>query len=307
MKLGVTGFIYFLKLSLLLRGIFASSLEDEECTESEDPDYTDENSIIFRTSNERYTQTATSIVYVYSPQTSFNSLMGLGHPTTILIASTLIEILTITPALAYAKQSYMLSDKETTDVPTISNKPLSQIISRCSGCSTIANNSQNNNTKTNEPISKSENSYPSVTSHGSSTTVSSAGITSIKFHSTSPSSHTSPTSSNYKSVTSEESLSRTRLTYSCDASLCLSTDFTNSTTRNVNALSWASQKSTKSPKNKTEATSKDKNDKTSYIKASMTSTFVATTSYHYYDSAGIKQSLDAPIFLALFLLDIISF
>lgn len=75
MKLGVTGFIYFLKLSLLLRGIFASSLEDEECTESEDPDYTDENSIIFRTSKERYTQTATSIVYVYSPQTSFNSLI----------------------------------------------------------------------------------------------------------------------------------------------------------------------------------------------------------------------------------------
>lgn len=308
MKLSVTGFIYFLKLSLLLRGILAFSLDDDECTENEDSDYTDESSIALRTSEKRYTKTATSIVYVYSPQTSFNSLMGLDHPTTILVASTYIEILTITPGLVHVKESYMLSDKGTTDIPTITNESSFQIISSCFDCTTLSSIGRNTNTKSLELISKPKNSYSPVTSPGSSIAVSSASITSMQSHPTRLSSHSSSTnSSKSKSAISRKPLSRTGLTYSCDASICSSTDFTNSATRNVHTLTSVSKNSTKSLKNKTQTSTKEKNHKTSYIQSSLMSTSVATTSYHYYDSASIKHSLHAPIFLALLLLDIISF
>lgn len=312
MKLSVRGFIYFLKLSLLLRGIFASSFDDDECTENEDSDYTDESSIALETSEKRYTKTATSIVYVYSPQTSFNLLKGLDHPTTILVASTYIEILTITPGLEYTKESYMLSDKETTDISTIANQSSSQIISSCTDCTTLSSIGRNTNTESLKLISKPKNSYSPVTSPRSSIAVSSASITSMKSHPTRLSSHSSFTnSSKSKSVFSRKSLSRNGFTYSCNASICSSTDFTNSVTRNatrnVHTLTSVSKNSTKSLKNKTETSAKEENHKTSYIQSSLTSTSVATTSYHYYDSASIKHSLHAPIFLALLLLDIISF
>ena len=177
MKLTVVDFIYFLKLSLLLREIFASSLDDEECIESEESDYTGENSVVKRTSNKEYTETATSIVYIYSPQTSFNSLMGLGHPTTILIASTHIEVVTITPGLVDSKESYT-SELGSAVAQTIPNEVLSKITTICSSCSTSTNNNKNTAESILSIESQSDNSNSAVTFHGSTIAASSAGIAS---------------------------------------------------------------------------------------------------------------------------------
>lgn len=299
MKLTVVDFVYFLKLSLLLRGIFAASLDDEECIESEDSDYTREDSVVRRTSNKEHTETATSIVYIYSPQTSFNSLMGVGHPTTILIASTHIEVVTITPGLVESKESYA-SEYGTTVAQT--SEDLSEITTICSSCSTSTNNNPKGHKHTTEAIlsieSQSDNSISAITFHGSTIAASSTGVVSSHSEASGSSSY-SPVSTKQTSSIIDQN--------SCGTDICLSTNFTSTTTRNVRILSSVSQKSTNSQNSKAESSTRDKSNTTTQTKPSSTSTSIGTTSYHYFDSAGHRKLPNFPFFLALLLIDYISF
>lgn len=292
MKLTVVDFIYFLKLSLLLRGIFASSLDDEECIESEEADYTGENSVVKRTSNNEYTETATSIVYIYSPQTSFNSLMGLGHPTTILIASTHIEVVTITPGLVDSKESYT-SELGSAVAQTIPNEVLSKITTICSSCSTSTNNNKNTAESILSIESQSDNSNSAVTFHGSTIAASSAGIASRHSEASNSSSYNPVSTRQTSSIIDQNS---------CGTDTCLSTNSTSTTTRNVRTLSSASQKLTNSQSSETESSTKVTNIKTIQIQSSSKSS-VGTTSYHYFDSAGHQKVLNFPFFFALLLID----
>lgn len=292
MKLTVVDFIYFLKLSLLLREIFASSLDDEECIESEESDYTGENSVVKRTSNKEYTETATSIVYIYSPQTSFNSLMGLGHPTTILIASTHIEVVTITPGLVDSKESYT-SELGSAVAQTIPNEVLSKITTICSSCSTSTNNNKNTAESILSIESQSDNSNSAVTFHGSTIAASSAGIASRHSEASNSSSYNPVSTRQTSSIIDQNS---------CGTDTCLSTNSTSTTTRNVRTLSSASQKLTNSQSSETESSTKVTNIKTIQIQSSSKSS-VGTTSYHYFDSAGHQKVLNFPFFFALLLID----
>lgn len=289
MKLTVVDFIYFLKLSLLLREIFASSLDDEECIESEESDYTGENSVVKRTSNKEYTETATSIVYIYSPQTSFNSLMGLGHPTTILIASTHIEVVTITPGLVDSKESYT-SELGSAVAQTIPNEVLSKITTICSSCSTSTNNNKNTAESILSIESQSDNSNSAVTFHGSTIAASSAGIASRHSEASNSSSYNPVSTRQTSSIIDQNS---------CGTDTCLSTNSTSTTTRNVRTLSSASQKLTNSQSSETESSTKVTNIKTIQIQSSSKSS-VGTTSYHYFDSAGHQKVLNFPFFLHCF-------
>lgn len=297
MKLTVVDFIYFLKLSLLLRGIFASSLDDEECIESEEADYTGENSVVKRTSNNEYTETATSIVYIYSPQTSFNSLMGLGHPTTILIASTHIEVVTITPGLVDSKESYT-SELGSAVAQTIPNEVLSGITTICSSCSTSTNNNKHTAKSILSIESQSDNSNPAVTFNGSTIVASSAGIASSHSEASGSSSYNPVYTRQTSSIIDQNS---------CGTDTCLSTTSTSTTPRNVRTLSSASQKLTNSQSSKTESSTKVTNNKTTQTQSSSISTSVGTTSYHYFDSAGHQKVLNFPFFFALLLIDYIFF
>lgn len=301
MKLTVVDFVYFLKLSLLLRVIFASSLDAEECIESEDSDYTGEDSVVRRTSNKQYTETATSIVYIYSPQTSFNSLMGVGHPTTILIASTHIEVVTITPGLVDSKKSYA-SEYGTTVAQMTASEDLSKITTICSSCSTSTNNNPKSHKLTTEAIlsieSQSDNSISAVTFQGSTIAASSTGIVSSHSEASGSSSYNPVSTKQTSSIIDQNS---------CGTDICLSTNFTSITTRNVRILSSVSQKLTNSQNSKAESSTRDKNNTTTQTKSSSTSTSVGTTSYHYFDSAGHRKVLNFPFFLALLLIDYISF
>lgn len=292
MKLTVVDFIYFLKLSLLLREIFASSLDDEECIESEESDYTGENSVVKRTSNKEYTETATSIVYIYSPKTSFNSLMGLGHPTTILIASTHIEVVTITPGLVDSKESYT-SELGSAVAQTIPNEVLSKITTICSSCSTSTNNNKNTAESILSIESQSDNSNSAVTFHGSTIAASSAGIASRHSEASNSSSYNPVSTRQTSSIIDQNS---------CGTDTCLSTNSTSTTTRNVRTLSSASQKLTNSQSSETESSTKVTNIKTIQIQSSSKSS-VGTTSYHYFDSAGHQKVLNFPFFFALLLID----
>ncbi|CAG86796.2 DEHA2D04378p [Debaryomyces hansenii CBS767] len=292
MKLTVVDFIYFLKLSLLLREIFASSLDDEECIESEESDYTGENSVVKRTSNKEYTETATSIVYIYSPQTSFNSSMGLGHPTTILIASTHIEVVTITPGLVDSKESYT-SELGSAVAQTIPNEVLSKITTICSSCSTSTNNNKNTAESILSIESQSDNSNSAVTFHGSTIAASSAGIASRHSEASNSSSYNPVSTRQTSSIIDQNS---------CGTDTCLSTNSTSTTTRNVRTSSSASQKLTNSQSSETESSTKVTNIKTTQIQSSSKSS-VGTTSYHYFDSAGHQKVLNFPFFFALLLID----
>ncbi len=292
MKLTVVDFIYFLKLSLLLRGIFASSLDDEECIENEDPDFTEGNFVVRRTSNKEYTETTTSIVYIYSPQTSFNSLIGAGNPTTILIASTHIEVVTITPESVGSKDSDA-SEQGTTVAQTTTNEDLSKITTICSSCSTSTSNNPHSQKYTTESI----NSYSTVTFHGRTITASSSGIVSSHLEASN--------SSSYNSMSIEQTSSIDK--NSCGTDVCHSANFTSTTTtRNVRTLS-SSHELTNFQNSKAKTSTRDENNKTTQTQTSSTSSSVATTSYHYFDSAAHQKVFNFPFFLALLLIDYISF
>lgn len=295
MKLTVAGFIYFLKLSLLLRGIFASSLDDEECIEREDSSYTG-YIIKAKTSRMEYTERETSIVYM-PPQDSSNTLMGEGNPTTILVASTLIEVITITPGSKGSEESFKISEDGATVAQTIANETASEIITVCPSCIPLTNDSLNGNEHTKKPT-------PSITSLfgnlNSATTVRSIS------HTVPPvgvvSDHYSKAAS-YYAVSTAQPTPKNNQTYTCGTDICLST---NNTTSNVPTPSSTSQGSTNFQESKTELTSKDSTHKAT--RSSLKPAFVATTSYHYFDSAGQKRfPNNLPIFLALLLSDYIYF
>ena len=299
MKLTLVDFTYFLKLSLLLREAFASSLNDEECIESEGLDYTGEISVVRRTSNNEYTETATSIVYIYSPQTSFNSLMGMGQPTTILSASTHIEVVTITPGLVDSKGSY-ISEHGSSIAQTIAIEDLTKS-TICSSCSTSTNNNPKKSMHSKQSSSSTE--FQSDNSNSVTTSYESIAAPSARLIS---SYSEASVSSNYNSVSKKQTSSTIGLK-SCGTDICLSFHSNSSTTRNVRTLSSVSGNLTKTQSSKTESYTRDKNNKTIQTQFSSTSTSTGTTSYHYFDSAGHQKILNLPFFLTLLLLDYISF
>lgn len=292
MKLVLAGFIYFMKVSLMLRVIFASSLE--ECLEDEDSS-TAENFVETRTASEEYTETETSIIYNFSPYNSSIPSTRLGLPSTIIIASTFIEVITIMPSLKETKRSSTISEYETTGIKSMMNEHPSRAITSCLDCASRSYLSSEKYLV--ESTTLIDLASDDSTSHV--TTLGASSVTTLSVRSVAPN-----FTDDSNTSTTKTSTFKTKKSDNCGTRECNPTFLSNYTYRAASEnpstlLSSSSLTSNISGNTDTKMSNKTTSQKPNPLKSHSSSTSDSATTYHYFDSAGQKKLLNIPIFSAL--------